>query len=426
MGSNPLCSTSDDAAMIGSFSCLSSIHPKTKERSYAASAYLNPIKDRQNLVVLTSATVERVLFEGADVKRATGVQYKHDGKTHIVSSTKEVIIAAGALQSPKILELSGIGAREVLEKHGIELIKDLPVGENLQDHLVSGTSFEAVDHLETLDDLIRQEPAAVEKAMEEYMTSQTGPLTSIGIRTYAYLPVVSEPGRTIIEKAFLENPPPVGDRRDEVRARAHYEIAKKTLLNPKEPSAAYLSILWQFIFPVDPTSDSPTEPIPGKFLTLGFLLAQPLSCGSVHIGSSDPSSAPVIDPNYLSNPIDAEIMAQHALYLEDIASSPPLSNLLKQPLRRRDPASDITSVEEAKRYVETSSISMFHYAGTCAMLPEEKGGVVDHELKVYGVEGLRVVDSSAVPLISTANLQSTVYAFAERAADLIKQEYGLK
>lgn len=211
MGSNPLCDVSDDSAMIGSFSCLSSIDPVSKTRSYATSAYLktdallHPVKDRPNLLILPGASVEKILFDGVDAKRATAVQYKHNGKTLTASPAKEIILAAGALQSPKILELSGIGIREILVKHGIELVKDLPVGENLQDHLVCGVSFEAVDHLETLDDIARQEPLAVSKAMEEYNSNKTGtgPLTHIGMHTYAFLPIMTEPGRRAIEKAFI-------------------------------------------------------------------------------------------------------------------------------------------------------------------------------------------------------------------------------
>ncbi|KAI5924608.1 GMC oxidoreductase [Camillea tinctor] len=398
MSCNPLQRTSDSDTLIGSFSCLSSINPETKERSFAVSAYYDPIKDRPNLDLLTNT----------------------------VLATKEVIISAGVFQSPKILELSGIGDPRILTEYGIEPVKNLPVGENLQDHLICGTSFEVGKDLETLDDLIRQEPAAIERSMQEYLMSRTGPLTSIGMHTYAYLPVISKPGREAIDALLRDHLPPLGDLPSDIRAQMYYQLVKKTLISAQLPSAAYLSVVGQQILPVDPRSDSPAGPLPGKFITLGVMLSQPLSRGSVHIASSDPSVAPRIDPKYFSNPIDAEVMAQHMLYLDTIAKSSPLSKLFKQPLRRRDPAADLTTVDSAKNYVRTSAISMWHYAGTCAMLPEEKGGVVSNELKVHGVKGLRVVDSSAIPLISTANIQSTVYALAERAADLIKEEYGIQ
>ncbi|KAI0839512.1 GMC oxidoreductase [Hypoxylon sp. FL0890] len=413
---------------VGAFSCISSIDPVKKERSYAATAYYDPVKDRPNLKVLTNATVEKILFEVADSTRATGVRCRHNNKTETVLCSKEVILSAGAFQSPKILELSGIGNKSILSRHEVKLIKELPgVGENLQDHLISGASFETVDGLETLDSLARQEPEAIGKAMQEYATSRTGPLTSTGIDAYAYLPMVdhlSGEGRETL-KELLSQHRPSGDHPHHFRACSFYELAERAFLNPNTPSAAYLAALAQRVLPIDPDSNSPPGPIPGAFITLGVMLSQPLSRGSVHITSNDPFAAPAIDPNYLSNPVDIEVLARHMLYLENIATSPPFSELLKQPLVRRDPASHITDIETAKKYIRTSAISMWHYGGTCAMLPEDKGGVVSPTLKVYGVDNLRVIDSSAVPILSTANMQSTVYTLAERAADLIKQEYGL-
>ncbi|KAI1137510.1 GMC oxidoreductase [Hypoxylon sp. FL0543] len=414
---------------VGAFSCISSIDPVKKERSYAATAYYNPVKHRVNLEVLTNATAEKVLFEVTDFIRATGVQYRHNNRTETVTASKEVIVCAGTFQSPKILELSGIGNKSILHSHEIKVIKDLPgVGENLQDHLVSGASFETVDGVETLDPLVREEPEAIEKAMRDYATSRSGPLSSTGIDAYAYLPLVdylSEEGQETIRQ-LLSKYRPSGDHPHDRRARLFHELAERAFLKPDTPSATYLAVLAQQVLPTDPDSDSPPGPLPGGFITLGALLSQPLSRGSVHIASNDPSAAPAIDPNYLSNPVDIEILARHMLYLETIATSPPFSKLLKQPLVRRDPASCITDIESAKKYIRTTAISMWHFGGTCAMLPEDKGGVVSSTLKVHGVENLRVVDSSAVPILSTANMQSTVYTLAERAADLIKQDHGLR
>ncbi|KAI1076744.1 GMC oxidoreductase [Whalleya microplaca] len=372
---------------------------------------------RPSLVVLTNAVVERILSEdvGSDYTKATGVQYAHNGRTETITTRKEVILAAGVLQSPKVLELSGIGNATLLKSHGIKPVQDLPgVGENIHDHLICGASFEAIDNLETLDAIVRQEPEALGKAMQDY-ASQSGLLTSVGIHTYAYLPVVeylSDEGRETVKQLLSHHrPSSVGSDPNDIR---------------------------QQVLPVDPNSNSPSGPVPGKFLTLGVMLSQPLSRGSVHIASrfrhqhrrlilsNDPLTAPAIDPNYLSHPVDVEVLAQHMRYLDNIAKSSPFSELLKQPLSRRDPASRFPDIEAAKKYVSTSAISMWHLGGTCAMLPKEKGGVVSPKLKVYSVDNLRVVDSSAIPLIGTANLQSTVYAFAERAADLIKQDYGLK
>lgn len=416
-------------ASVGSFSQLNSISPHTKERSHAATAYYHPVKDRENLVVITGALVEKILFDtrsSLDTK-AKVVQYRHNGEVKTVAATKEVILAAGPLQSPKILELSGIGNSELLKKHGIDVVKHLPgVGENLQDHLVCAIHYKAVDSLETLDALVRQEPEAIGQAMQDYASKRSGPLTGMGIEAYAYLHIIdhsSGPGRERLQNLVRENRPPETDR----TAQAVYSLASKALLDQSAPSAAYLAFRSQSVLPVDLSwsPNSPTGAVPGKFFTIAVLLSNPLSRGSVHVRSSDPADAPLTDPAYLSHPVDAEVMAEHMLQVEKIAASEPLSSrFLAQPLQHRDPAADLRGDREhAKRYARTSGISNWHLGGACAMLPLELGGVVDSALRVYGVQGLRVVDSSMMPLLSTANLQATVYGVAERAADLIKKDW---
>lgn len=416
-------------ASVGSFSHLTSVDPATKERSHAATAYYHPIKDRQNLVLITGALVEKILFDeesSQDIK-ANIVQYHHGGEKKTVTATKEVILAAGAFQSPKILELSGIGNSELLKSHGIELVKNLPgVGENLQDHLICGISYKAVDSINTLDALARQEPEAIGQAMQKYAIDRSGPLASTGIDAYAYLPVIdhgSGPGHERLQNLIRDNRPPETDH----TAQAIYSIVSKTLLDQSSPSAGYLVFRSQALLPVDLTwsPNSPTGPVPGKFIAIAALLSNPVSRGSVHIRSADPADAPLIDPAYLSHPVDVEIFAEHMLQIEKIAASEPLSSrILAQPLQRRDPASDMRgNLDHAKRYVRASSNSMWHPGGACAMLPLELGGVVDSALRVYGVKGLRVVDSSIMPLVATANLQATVYGIAERAADLIKKDW---
>lgn len=402
----------------GAFTCLSSIDPATRARSFAASTYYQAIQDRDNLKLLTGAVVEKILFDKArPTPRAKGVRYSHENATHEVLAKKEVILAAGAVQSPKILELSGIGDKTLLQTHGIDLVKDLSsVGENLQDHPLCSIGFEAADEVETLDALVRQEPEVIGPAMAEYAANQTGMLSSVGVYTYAYLPILEQSGKQSVEQLLKHNQPPHGSLPSEARARAYYNIAEKGLLDDDTPSGSYLSILAQHNAPA---------PVQGKYISVGLMLSQALSRGSVHIQSADIGTAPTLDPKYLSNPIDLEVMAHHLRYIETIATTKPFNDLLKKPLQHRDPASQFADIEAAKEYLRSNVISMWHLSGTCAMLPEEKGGVVDSALKVHGIEGLRVVDSSAIPIISTANLQSTVYAFAERAADIIKQEHGM-
>ncbi|EHA27370.1 glucose-methanol-choline oxidoreductase [Aspergillus niger ATCC 1015] len=353
---------------VGSFSCLASIDSEGK-RSNSTSAYYKPVELRHNLHVLTNSLVEKILFDESKPPRAIGVQYSHDGVSKTFQARNEVILAAGAFQSPKILQLSGVGGAELLEKHGIDIVMDLPgVGQNLQDHMISYTAFQAKPEIETKDSLVRQEPEAIGQAMQEYAATGSGPLASLGVYTYAYL--------------------------------------------------------WQTNYSKDLNDGTIPAASPGKFITLGVMLSQPLSRGSVYITSNNPETPPMIDPGYLSNPLDLEVIARHLLGVKNLAESPQLGELLEQPLKFRDPAADFQGdLDAAKKYARDNLVSMWHFVGTCSMLPREKDGVVDSSLKVYGIEGLRVVDASAIPLVSTANLQATVYAFAERAADLIKQDW---
>lgn len=414
---------------MGAFSCLASIDPVTKERSYAATAYYAPAKDRQNLHVLTGSMVEKILFDRKGAKLCTsGVQFQQKGTTMTAKVRKEVIVAAGSLQSPKILELSGIGAKTLLLSHDIEvLLNNQYVGENLQDHIVSSIGFEANDHIKTLDDLVRQDPKAIESAMGEYLSTKMGPFASLGVSSYAYLPVIdfiSEDGQKTLQELLGKyggNYPP-----RHPSSGLYFEVARSILESKDEGSGSFLAVAAQSILPTDPDSkDSPPGPVAGNFITLGTMLAQPLSRGSVHISSSDPSREPIIDPKYLSHPLDMEVFTRHMRYLEVIAASEPFRSLLKENGRRRDPKSHLSDLDAAKDYVRTSSISMWHPTSTCAMLPEDRGGVVDNELRVYGTSNLRVVDASIFPVIPRANVQSTVYAVAERAADLIKSAHGL-
>ncbi|KAI3056925.1 CAZyme family AA3 [Aspergillus niger] len=404
---------------VGSFSCLASIDSEGR-RSNSASAYYKPVELRQNLHVLTNALVERILFDESKPPRAMGVQYIIDGAPKTVQAKSEVILAAGAFQSPKILQLSGVGGAEFLEKHGIDVVVDLPgVGQNLQDHMISYTAFQANPELETKDSLVRQEPEALGQAMQEYTATKSGPLASLGVHTYAYLPL-PESDRSALQALLTDHA--TESSRGHRATQSYYDIAKTTILDAKQPSAAYLAALGQTNYAKDLTDGTIPAASPGKFVTLGVMLSQPLSRGSVQITSTNPEDPPIIDPGYLSNPLDLEVIARHLLSIKNLAASPQLGKLLEQPLKFRDPASDFQGdLDAAKKYAQDNLVSMWHFAGTCSMLPLEKDGVVDSNLKVYGVEGLRVVDASAIPLVSTANLQATVYAFAERAADLIKQ-----
>ena len=164
---------------------------------------------------------------------------------------------------------------------------------------------------------------------------------------------------------------------------------------------------------------------PGSFLSLGATQAHPFSRGSVHISSADATQAPTIDPRYFSEPLDVEILSRHVQFLEKVAETQPLAAFLKPDGKRNHPTAYIKDLDAAKDYTQMTAFSNYHPSGTCAMMAKEHGGVVDERLLVYGTSNLRIVDSSIMPLIPRGNIQSTVYAVAERAADLIKEDRQL-
>ena len=164
--------------------------------------------------------------------------------------------------------------------------------------------------------------------------------------------------------------------------------------------------------------------LPGNFVSLGCLQSHPFSRGSAHITSADADAPPRIDPRYLSHPADLEILARHVRALDtQLRTAAPLAALLKPDGRRNHPDAfkvGGSDLEGAKKYVRDTAVTAYHSCGTAAMLPRDKGGVVDPQLVVYGTENLRVVDASIFPLIPRGNILSSVYAVAERAADIIK------
>ncbi|KAK8057273.1 aryl-alcohol dehydrogenase [Apiospora saccharicola] len=391
---------------IGAFQSPASIDPKDHTRSSATTAYLGPkVRQRSSLAVMTDATVKRILFERDDTSGslvAKGVVVDLQSKDGGVEETTipvnfEVILSAGALQSPQILELSGIGQKDLLASHGIEVLVDNSgVGERLQDHAISTQCYEVRDDVPSGD--TARDPAVLGQLMELYRTTNgDGPLGQSNIAT-AYMPMVGGDGALVSpseKKALLDT----------------------HLLGTGEgggriPSAPLLHRAAR-------RADGPVPP-PLNYATVLTCLNHPASRGSVHIVSPDIRDKPTVDPRYMSHPLDLEVMARHVQFVEKIVAAEPLRSSLKPQGARIPPDLVAGSVENAKEIVRRRLISIMHPTGSCAMLPREKGGVVDHELRVYGTRNVRVVDASVFPLQPLGNTQSVVYAVAERAANMIK------
>lgn len=415
----PLTDDPFNGASTGPYNGASTIDLNTKTRVNSSVAYYKPVKDRKNLTVITAATVEKILLEqdGADGYGATGVQYAQGDEIVTAVAVKEVILCAGALQSPKLLELSGIGDAKILGQHSIGIKIDNPyVGTNLQDHLMHPISFETGGSFPTRDSMLRREPGVLESAMKDYTESRSGPVSTSAVTSFAYLPVddfqkdSQERDRFLTQLSTSETKHPLDEHR--------VSVVRDLIQNGNEGTAQY------FPYPnqIPIAGGIPQKPQEGSFLTIVVALSHPLSTGTVHIASSDPSAKPTIDHQYLSNPLDIELQARHVRYIEKLVTAEPMGSLLKRNGRRtQGPAAFIgDDLDKAKEYLGLVGTTNYHSCGTCAMAPRESGGVVDPELRVYGVKNLRVVDASVFPLIPQSNTQMLVYALAERAADIIK------
>ncbi|KAI1311859.1 putative GMC oxidoreductase [Xylaria venustula] len=423
---------------VGAWSIPGAIDTVSGTRSYAATAYFVPAQSRSNLQVITSALVNQITLEktgDAETIVASGVTFSlADGTEHQIKASREVILAAGVFGSPKILELSGIGNKSILENLNIEVqLDNVNVGENLQDHMMTGLSFEAAEGVMTGDCLLRQEPNFMQMFMQMYQDRKAGPLASQSLTSYAYMPVMSE----ALEKleAGLQNRLEKlvedldGGDKSKIE-KYNFDLIKSNLFSSSPFNNATASL---FMLPAQvnlhngPKQSGMTQnPQPGNFVSVGASLQQPLSRGTSHISTSDPLVPPTIDPRYLSHPLDIELFARHLMSIEIIAKTAPLSNYLKAGGRRAQPGDPhVDTLDKAKVYLRQATLTNNHPVGTCAMLPRDMGGVVDERLRVYGVRGLRIVDSSIMPLSPCANIQTTVYAVAEKAADTIKEDYNL-
>ncbi|EMD40394.1 hypothetical protein CERSUDRAFT_91114 [Gelatoporia subvermispora B] len=384
--------------------------PSTNTRSYATTAYFIPNKNRPNLTVLVEATVKRIITHLVDNGQytATGVEFLHSGKTYIASANKEVIVSAGALKSPQILELSGFGKREVLEKIRIPARVDLPgVGENVQEHILVLMNFELRDGIDfnTTDEL---EDPLVAARHQDLHASGLGWHTT-GIVNYAFLPLkaVSAKADVIIasfKDKLLKNadnyPPGLFEQ---------YKIQ----LDRLETEVPGLEIIGNV-----GTAGGINPPEPGKrYVTCNAAFNTTFSRGTIHAVSDSAEQDPEFDPHYFEEEIDMEILTEFVNYVRNLAHVSPFKEIVA---RERNPGPDVRTDEELRESILDNLKTVWHTAGSCSMLPRDKGGVVDSHLKVYGTNNLRVVDLSILPLHVSAHTQATVYAIAEQAADIIR------
>ena len=348
---------------------------------------------------------------------ATGVVIQtKDGVEQTVTTLSEVILAAGALQSPQVLELSGIGGRELLESYGIPVVIDnAGVGEHLQAHAIACQSFEVANGVPSADSF--RDKALLDAVVQMYMSGQGGPLgMSPLVNTYA--PLFDSTGLVSVQakKELVDN-------YLEIQPGVEFDFLRSIVEATHEPTAQYLSLPFQLNVP--PTAKNLGDYIapvhPENYITVVTALNHPFSRGSVHITSADVKTKPAWDPKYMSHPLDIEILGRHVQFVENFIGTAPFGAILK-PNGKRLPPIKGDDLESAKEIVRQHQISIFHPSGSFPMLPREQGGVVNERLIVHRTKNLRVIDATIFPLQTLRTIQATVYAVGERAADFIKED----
>jgi len=341
-------------------------------RCSTADAYLKPARKRRGLSVRTGAHVTRITFDGG---RASGVTYREAAGETTVEAAREVILCAGALQSPQILQLSGVGPRDLVQGHGIALVRDLPgVGENLQDHLQARVIFECTKPITTNDDL--KSGWRTLKMGLDYVFSRSGPMA-------------------------------IGINQGGIFARA-------------DPDSTTPDVQFHVATLSSDMAGSPTHTFSG--FTFSVCQLRPESRGSVQIKSSDPLAAPAMRPNYLSTRRDRATLVAGIRLARRLAATRAL-----QPYVRREyrPGPEARSDDELLEFAKNTAGTIFHPSGTCKMGDgRDPMAVVDARLRVHGLDGLRVVDCSVMPALTSGNTNVPVVMIAEKASDMILADAG--
>lgn len=337
-------------------------------RDSAATAFLKPAMKRSNLTVKLRAAVTGVTFEG---RRATGVTYRQGGTDHSAVADCEVILSGGSVQTPQLLQLAGIGPAQRLSNLGIKVRHDAPeVGENLQDHIQMRTIVELSERGLSLNDHMRN-PVSLAKMGLEWLVKGSGPL-SVG---------AGQVGGAMCTK-YAEN------------GRPDIQL---------------------FVMPL--SVDKPGKPLHAySGFTTSFWQCHPESRGSIHINSTDPSRDPTIRMNYFEAQRDRDVTLEGVKTLREIYRQPAFRDLWR---REVIPGEDQKSDEELMNAIRTHATTVYHLVGTCRMGSDAEA-VVDPELRVNGVEGLRVVDASVMPKIPSANTNAATFMIAEKAAGIIR------
>jgi choline dehydrogenase len=350
------------------------INTRNGLRLSTARAYLWSARRRANLRIVTRALATRILLEG---RRAIGVAYQRNGESLVARADREVIVAAGAINSPQLLQLSGIGPAEVLRPCGVEVLHErAAVGRHLQDHLCYDHIFRAT--VPSLNNALYPWWGKLRVGLQ-YLLTRHGPLSLSVNQGGGFFR--SRPGLNHPDIQLYFSP-------------LTYERAlpgKRALMRP--------------------------DPFPGFCLSVSP--CRPTSRGHVRIRSSDPQEKPLIYPNTLSTDADAADLLAGARFMRRLAATPSLASIIAAELK---PGPAVQSDDALLADIRARSYSVFHPVGTCRMGPEPAGAVVDHRLRIHGLTGLRVIDASIFPTITSGNTNAPAIMVGERGADLVLED----
>ncbi len=350
------------------------INTRNGLRDSSSRAYLRPALGRTQLTFATRSVVERLLFD--ESRRATGVVFRRDGQLQEAAARAEVILSAGAIDTPKLLQLSGIGDGTLLGRLGIPLVQHAPaVGRNLQDHICASYYYRA--NRRTLNDDFGSWIGKVRAGLQ-FLLRRRGPLSLS----------VNQAG------GFLK-----GDDKE-----------------PQPNIQLYFNPL-SYSIPKDGSTTLRPEPYSG-FL-VAFSPCRPSSRGSVEIASATVSDPPLIRPNYLSTKEDVEAVIQGSKLTRKLMQAPPLQAITADEVR---PGGRVQTDQEMLQYFREEGGSIYHPCGSCAMGTDPSNTVVSPRLQVRGVQALRIVDASVFPNITSGNINAPTMMVAEKAADQILED----
>jgi len=390
----PFTANADGGNNTGTFVATSNINPTNWTRSWSRSGYIDPNLARPNLVILTEHQVTQVVLDTSNSRsvKATAVKFKRnrDSREFTVNAGREVILSAGSINTPQILQLSGIGDAKFLQSKKVNVTVDLPgVGYNLHDHLSSHVEWAPKNPSE-----MPPQKLTGNAKQDSFTNSAVAYLPGSAImkdQWNAYINAVKN-NQTNAVNAY-DAPAPV---------KSGYALTYSTALNLLQKQVPAMEILFALTF--------------GK-IQVQHAIQHAFSRGSVLINSNDPFDTPLVDPRYLEQSSDLTMLRAALNVSRSIGSAQPLNGHLGQ---ETQPGSNVTKDDDIDNYIRSIAGTEYHPCGTAAMLPQDKGGVVDNKLLVYGTSNLRVIDGSVIPFVTSAHLMSVIYATAEIGSEIIQ------